>query len=179
MYQMMANVLDFAAKNKWLFLSLPFLLITKNSYSLPSDKSQKIEFNAGSADINNQKHLGVFLNNVILDQGTTHIRAAKAITQGNEKSKLVKAIIYGDLKNQAHYWTTTDINKPHVHAYADIIYYYPIDHKIKLIGNAKIIQGLDSFIADKISYDTLEQRVISQSDNMNRTTIIFHPGKDT
>jgi len=179
MYQMMARMLDFVTKNKWLFLSLSFFLFTKNSYSLPSDKTQKIEFNAGSADINNQKHLGVFTNDVIIDQGTTHIRAAKAITVGNEKNKLIKAIIYGDIKNQAHYWTTTTTDKPPVHAYADTIYYYPVDHKIKLIGNAKVIQGLDSFIAAQIIYDTLEQHVISQSDNMNRTTIIFHPGKDT
>jgi len=179
MYQMLARMLDFVIKNRWLFLSLSFLLFTKNSHSLPSDKTQKIEFHAGAIDINNQKHLGVFTNDVIIDQGTTHIRAAKAITVGNEKNKLLNAIIYGDIKNQAHYWTTTASDKPPVHAYADTIYYYPADHKIKLIGNAKIIQGLDSFIAAKIIYDTQEQHVISQSDNINRTTIIFHPGKNT
>ena len=155
---------------------LALLLVAELCFALPSDRTQIMQMHAGSADLDQQTHRGIYLDDVHLDQGTTHIRAAKAITEGNAKNQLVKAIIKGNKEAQAHYWTINEANKPPLHAYADTIYYYPERHLIDLVGNARVEQGDDSFTAPKISYDILHQHVISKSDGKGRTSIIIHPG---
>lgn len=153
------------------------VLITNICFALPNDRLQIMQFQANYADINQQSQRGVYIGNVQFDQGTTHIRAARALTEGNAKNQLTKAVIKGNNETQAHYWTLTATDKPPLHAYANIIYYYPARHTIELIGNARVIQGDDSFSAPKICYDTLHQHVISKNNSNNRTTIIIHPGK--
>lgn len=155
-----------------------FLFLLANScFALPDDRQKVLHLSAGSADINQKTHQGVYTDGVELDQGATHIRAVRAITISNVKNELVKATIYGDQLTQAHYWTLTTTDKPPLHAYADIIYYDSEHHLIQLEGHAKVEQGNDSFSAPKISYDTITQHVISKSNGKKRTTIIIHPGK--
>ena len=163
---------------KWYTYTILFF-ISNVVFALPSDRDQILQVRAGSADLNQQTHQGVYLDDVQLDQGTTHIRAVEATTTGNEKNQLILAVIKGNKNTQAHYWSLMDEKKPPVHAYADIINYYPDKHLIELIGNARVEQGTNSFTAPKISYDTLAQHVLSQSDKNARTIIIFHPEKRT
>lgn len=159
-----------------IFLSI-FLLFINLSYSMENDDNAPLELQADSADINQTKHIGIYTGNVEFDQGSTHIRAKKAITKNNEKNQLTKAIIIGDKLNQAHYWTKVSFNKPELHAYADRIYYFPKEHIIKLKGNAKVKQGNNYFSAPVIVYDMLKQHVFSEKspDNSGRTVIIFNP----
>lgn len=154
-------------------------LISHLASALSTDRDQILQVRANSADLNQQTHQGIYLGDVQLDQGTTHIRAVEATTTGNEKNQLVLAVIKGDKTSQAHYWTLIDEKKPPVHAYADTINYYPDKHLIELIGNARVEQGTNSFTAPTIRYDTLAQHVIAQPDKSGRTTIIFHPEKHT
>ncbi len=155
------------------------LFVTNLCFALSEDRTQIMQLSAESADLDQEKHRGIYIDNIKLDQGTTHIRAAKAVTEGNSKNQLTKAIIYGNKEAQAHYWTLTDTKKQPMHAFADIIYYYPIEHLIKLVGNARVEQGENSFSAPNITYDTVRQHVISKSDGKGPTTIIIHPGKNS
>ncbi len=159
------------------FISLLLLVFTKPIFALPNDREQIVQLRAGSADINQQTHTGIYLIDVQLDQGTTHIRAVEAITTANEKNQLILAEIKGNKTIQAHYWSLPEVNKPLMHAYADIIKYHPESHLIELIGNARVDQENNSFSAPKITYDTLAQHVVSESSSTARTTIIFHPEK--
>ena len=154
-----------------------FILSTEPCFALADDRAKVMELHAHSADLNHQTHRGIYTGDVEVDQGSTHIRATEAITEGNVKNQLVKAVIKGSASLQVHYWALTAIDKPPMHAYADTINYYPARHLIELIGNARVEQGNDSFSAPKISYDTLNQHVISKGNNQERTTIIIHPGK--
>ena len=155
-----------------------FLLLTgKTCFAMDNDRTQVMELQANSADLNQQTHRGIYLGDVQIDQGTTHIRAAEAVTEGNLKNQLIKAVIKGNKTAQAHYWSLTELNKPPMHAYADTINYYPASHLIELIGNARIEQGTNSFAAPSIRYDTEHQHVVSKSNGQERTTIIIYPGK--
>ncbi len=145
--------------------------------ALPEDQAQIVQLRAGSADINQQTHTGIYLEDVQLDQGTTHIRAMEATTTGNEKNQLILAVIKGNRDNQAHYWTLPAADKPIMHAYANTMKYYPERHVIELIGNARVEQGNNSFAAPKITYDTKAQHIVSEASGTARTTIIFHPEK--
>lgn len=145
--------------------------------ALPDDKEKIMQVIADSADLNQHKHRGIYSGHVEFKQGTTTIQAANAITQGNPNNQLTLAIAQGKNGQQAHYWTQTDPNKPPFHAYADTIKYYPLRHLIELIGHARIEQGDNSLSASKITYDTLEQHVISQGNGENRIKIILNPEK--
>jgi len=167
------------AKQAGLYIawSLLLLVISTHCFALPEDREQVIHLRADTADLNQEKHRGVYIGDVQLDQGSTHVRAAHAITEGNDKNQLVKARALGNDKAQAHYWALTAIDKPPIHAYADNIYYYPDRHLIELIGNARVEQGENTFSAPTISYDTVHQHVITKSRGKERTTIIIHPEK--
>ncbi|WP_173236762.1 lipopolysaccharide transport periplasmic protein LptA [Legionella antarctica] len=163
-------------KVKYCFF-LFFTMITTVGIALPSDKKQVIHVVSDSADLNQLDHKGTYTGHVEFTQGTTNLHASSAITQGNIKNQLTLAIANGTEGKQAHYWEQTDPNKPPFHAYADTIRYYPLRHLIELIGNAHVEQGANSLSAAKISYDTLKQHVISESDGQTRTTIILYPEK--
>lgn len=154
-----------------------FMLTSSVVYALAEDKEKVMHVMANSANLSQQEHKGTYTGNVELVQGTTNLQAEKAVTLGNEKNQLVLAIANGVTGKQAHYWTITDPNKPPVHAYADTIRYYPLRHLIELIGNARVEQGENSFSAAKISYDTEKQHVLSQGNESQRITIIYHPEK--
>lgn len=173
------NLQNNSTKRLKLILSLVTALIcvANTAQAMPEDRDKQLELSADTADLNQQTHRGEFLGNVQLDQGTTHLTANKAITEGSAQNKLVAAVAIGDAQSQAHYWTQTAVDKPLLHAYADTIRYYPDKHLIELVGNARVEQGKNSFIAPKITYDTLKQHVLSSNDGNTRTTIILHPEK--
>ncbi|WP_051398986.1 lipopolysaccharide transport periplasmic protein LptA [Legionella oakridgensis] len=160
------------------FLLFLFFFIAANAaFALPEDRQQVLQLRADSADLNQEKHLGIYIGHVELDQGSTHLRAAEAITQGNSDNKLIRAVAKGNKEEQAHYWTLTAPDKPPLHAYANEIYYYPERHLIELIGQARIEQGQNSFLAPKITYDTERQHVLTHRDQKARTVITIYPEK--
>ena len=163
-------------KVKWCLYCLLLTLGVK-SYALPSDNEQVMHVVADSANLSQQTHQGTYTGHVEFVQGTTNLHSSQAITQGNNKNQLELAIANGSKKLQAHYWTESGSGKPPFHAYADTIHYYPLRHFIELIGNARIEQGKNSLSAAKITYDTVEKHVISQSDKTTRTIIILYPEK--
>ncbi|KTD20723.1 lipopolysaccharide transport periplasmic protein LptA [Legionella londiniensis] len=156
---------------------LLLFLIPCHALALPNDREQVLMLQADTADLNQETHRGIYIGDVQLDQGTTHVRAAEAITVGDANNKLVMAKATGNQDAQAHYWSTPENGKPPLHAYADEIYYYPDKHLIKLIGNARVEQGKNSFSAPEIIYDTEKQHVVTQKNNKARATIIIHPEK--
>lgn len=156
-------------------IGILWISLTTSCFALPTDKNQILNFRADSADINQETHFGYYTGNVALDQGSTHLRSAKASTEMDKKNKLIMATAEGSKTEQAHFWTLTDEKKPPVHAYANTIRYFPEKHLIELIGRARVEQGNDSFSAPKINYDTLHQHVLSQTQHQGQTVIIIHP----
>ena len=148
-------------------------------FALPEDRHKIAQLNANTADLNQQTHTGEYVGEVEFDQGTTHLRALRAITRGDKDNKLEFAAAFGDKTTPAHYWEQIALDKPVLHAYAQEIRYYPAKHLVELLGNARIVQGEDSFSAPDIRYDTEKQHVIAKSNATTRTQIIFHPGKSS
>lgn len=161
---------------KQILVGISLLGYALTGFALPEDQKEIVHLQSNTADLSQQTHLGVYKGNVHFEQGSTHLTADSAETKGNEQNKLTFAKALGNTTEQAHYWTLTDPNKPPMHAYADEIYYYPLKHRIELIGNARVEQGNNSFSAPKIVYDILDQHVVTEnSQHMGRTTIIIHP----
>ena len=159
------------------YLLVALLLFNESSHAAIPNKSAPMQITAGSAEIDQQKHVGIFEKGVSLVQGESHLRAARAITRHNTKNKLIAATCYGDNKSQAHFWSNTAKGK--MHAYANIITFYSTENIIELSGNARITQSNDSFSAPLIRYNTTSGKVITEKKNNQRTSIIIHPGKSS
>lgn len=147
-------------------------------FALPEDSKEPLLVRADSADLNQKQHIGTYLGNVTVDQGSTHIRACKARTEGDEQNHLIKAVIEGDGIMQAHYWTLQNQGKPELHAYADTMFYYPKKHQILLVGHAYVVQDHNKISATTISYNTETQRV-KTSFQGEQTTISIQPNDKT
>lgn len=151
------------------------LFFSSTVYALPEDNLAVLEMSSGHAMFDQKKHCGTFTNEVALDQGSTHIRAHRIDTETDEKNQLIKALIFGEKATLAHYWTTVSKEKPTFHAYAERIEYHPSEHLIKLIGQARIQQGENSFSAATINYNTETQKVLTANALPNeRALIVFH-----
>ena len=154
--------------NLALLLSLHFSI-----YALPSDRLKTLYFEADKVTYDNSRHRGTYTGHVKLKQGTSHLNASYAVTLSNKDNQLKKAIAKGAQNEKAHFWTKTDSAKPMLHAYANKIIYYPFLRQIRLIGQAKIVQGDNRYIADNIQYDMDNSRIISKQNSRSRTTIIL------
>jgi lipopolysaccharide export system protein LptA len=154
----------------FLFAFSPYL------FALPEDSKQPLLVRADSVDLNQKQHLGTYIGNVAVDQGSTHIRAIKAVTESDAQSHLIKAIIEGDSTMQAHYWTIQNQAKPELHAYADTIFYYPKEHQIVLAGHAFVVQDQNKISASTIRYNTETQQVMT-SFKGEQTTISIQPNE--
>jgi len=170
---MSQNTLKQTTKISYLLLCL----LQYPSYALDADRFCAMQISAEYVDINQLLRQGTYTNDVILDQGTTHLRAAKAITHMNDKNKFIKATAYGDKSQQAHCWTTLDEQKPPLHAFADKITYHPEIDVLELSGSARIMQGKDSFSAPYIRYNTKNKHVVTKKIKNERTTIIIQQEK--
>ncbi len=147
------------------------------AFALPSDRQQIAHLAADRVDLNQLTHSGTYHGNVQFEQGTTHLSAHKVMTQGDKNNRLIYAQAQGLPTVLVHYSEKTSPKKPLLHAYAQVIHYYPQRNVIKLIGQARIVQGSNSFSAPTIIYDTVKQHVVSESQGTKRTKIIIYPGK--
>ena len=154
-------------------LTIALLAIGTQSFSTPDDQKKLAQIFAGSVNLDLKKHRGEYIGGVRIDQGTTHLRATRAITESDAQNKLIYAVAFGKAKEQAYYCTQPELHKPIIQAYANIIRYYPIRHIVELIGDARIIQGKNSFHSPKIFIDTLKQHITAKSNEKQRTLIII------
>lgn len=163
-----------------MYKTLVNLLLMSAAYplmALPEDSQAVIHVQAGSAELSQQTHRGTYKGGIAIDQGSTHIRAISATTQGNASNQLIKATISGNPHMQAHYWALPAQDKPMVHAYADTIVYYPLTQDIELIGHARVEQGKHSFTAALIKYNIKTQHVVTEPVAGEQTTFIIQPDK--
>jgi len=168
--------------NKFIFVSLLCLslsLFMVNAFALTSDRSELVYFSSGHASLDEKTGEGHYSEGVSIDQGSTHLRATDAITMINAKYEFTRAIAHGDKQTQAHFWTCTSPDKPPLHAYADTLSYYPLENRLELVGNARIIQGENSLQAPVINYDTQAERLMTttSTDKAQGTLILIDPKK--
>lgn len=153
---------------------LTFIFFTPNGFALETDKEEIIQLAADSVDIRQKLHKGFYEGHIEFDQGSTHLRSERAETLTNSNNKLIQVTTQGVTK-PAHFWTTPKPHQSQIHAYAKTMIYDVIHHQIKLVGQAKIIQGKNSFSAPIILFNVQTEQVITIPSQGQRTQIIFNP----
>lgn len=154
-----------------------FILFTLSisAFALEEDKNQPLYVQADSVSIDNKIGQSQYKGNVDVRQGNSHLTADKAIVYLDKNNTIKEAIAYGNTSTQAHYQTITDPKKPELNAWADTIHMYPQEHLVYLMGHAHVTQGMDSYTAPEIQYNSVTQRVFSKQSTQGRTVIVIHP----
>lgn len=153
-----------------------YLAFSSALYALPSDKEQILHIYAKSYFGNFKTGVNVYEGDVVVDQGTTHLRADRLITRNNKENKIQEITAYG-LHSPAHYWTLSKIGEPEIHAWAKIIIYYPIESNATLEQNVEVKQGLNSFKGELIHYNSNDETITVPASNNARAVLVYNPTK--
>lgn len=145
-----------------------------------TDSGKPLKIEADTAEFDRQTGLSSYINNVKIDQGTTHVKGNKVTTKQDKTNSLEEIIIYGTAKNLAYYETLPEPGKPKLIAIAKTIKYYPKKRYVILLNQANITQGDNSITGEHIEYDIEKQKMraaalTNDKGEKTRTTIIINP----
>lgn len=152
-------------------LSLPITAL-----ALPEDNNKILHIAADSTEFNYKTGTDTYEGHVTMNQGTTHLKADRVVTQKNEHHKIISAIAFG-LQQAAEYSTLPKQGDSPLHAKAKVIKYYPITSVVELEDNVTVSQGENSFQGPHIIYNMKEQTVSAPPSKNGRATIIIEPNQ--
>lgn len=158
-------------------------MLCTNAAALTSDEQEKLLISSESAEIDRKAGTSTYRTTVKVDNGTTHVTGEALTTYNDKNGRLVEIVVEGSPSEKAHYWTVTELNKPELHAKANLIKYYPQKRYIILIGDANIEQGTDSISGPLLEYDVEKQRLLAKKapnaqGQSARTTIVIQPNNE-
>lgn len=126
------------------------LLSAIPAYALQSDRQQPISIEADQGSLDQVNHVTTFTGNVIINQGSIHIRSATAqMTRNDKGEQLMKAS-----GHPAYFSQTLDNNKGVVNGQAENADYSSVTGVVTLTGNAIVTRGGDRAEGSVITYDT-------------------------
>jgi len=152
-----------------ILMFLPF-----SSFAMPEDNQKIIHITASSTEFNYKSGVDVYEGNVIIDQGTTHVKADKLVTTKDQNHHIISAIAYG-ITHLAEYSTIPKEGDVVLHAKAKRITYYPQTATIILENDVQVTQGKNSFQGPHIIYNMKEQTVSAPASKNGRATIVIEP----
>lgn len=128
-------------------VALLLWLLPALSWSLSSDRNQPIEIEADKATLDEGKGLSIYEGNVLLRQGTLHLRGSH-LSVYLKNSQVDKLILSGQ---PASYSQRLDGEKNDQHAEAGRIEYLAGKQRMILQGNARIWrEETEEFSSDRI-----------------------------
>jgi len=149
-------------------------LLPLTVWALPEDSEKTIHIVADASEFNYKTGVDTYEGNVRIDQGTTHLRADRLVTQKNEHHKIVSAIAYG-VQRRAKYSTIPKEGDLVLNAEAKVIKYFPVTATIILEDDVRVTQGENSFNGPHIIYNMKDQTVSAPASKNGRATIIIEP----
>lgn len=150
-------------------LFIGFLLNSLPIFALSTDQDQPIQIKSDAATIDNLKGTAIYKGNVVITQGTIRINAEKVTLTYTEKQDLKKVMVEG---NPARFKQRPDKSEEDVHATANLMEYYAAKNMLYLVKEAKLWQGKDSFIGQRISYDTVRGVIKADKGNSKNGRVI-------
>ncbi|MDX1902440.1 MAG: lipopolysaccharide transport periplasmic protein LptA [Gammaproteobacteria bacterium] len=159
-----------------LFFILILCVFTTLLYALSSDSEKPMQITSDASSFNYKTGVSQYDGNVEVIQGTARLNADRVITHNNDAHKISEAIAYG-INKPAEYWTRLKKEDPLLHAIANTIKFYPQKSLVILEGNAKVIQGENTFIGPVAIYNMKTQTVTAPPSKTGRATVVINPDK--
>lgn len=146
--------------------------VSVSTEALPNDHQAILHISADSSEYHYPARETCFIGHVSVDQGTTHMRAARLVTKKNSNNKIQYAFAYGN-KQPVHYWTQPQKDGQWLHAYAKMIQFYPLVAQIVLLGNVNITHHGHRFQGQAIVYNIKKQTITVPSIPTQRATFLI------
>ena len=143
--------------NKLLILLMAF--VTSLVLALPEDKKQPIEIEAQSVIVDETTGFSEFSGNAEVRQGSLLLLAELIQVQTNN-DEVVSVIAKGSLEKPAKYVQSQENQARFIEATATLITYDVNAGMIFLVGNARLVQGFDSFSGNTLNYDINNDKVV-------------------
>ena len=145
--------------NKLIFIIL--FVFSTQACSLPGDSTKPIEVKAQTVMIDEKKGISIYTNNASVIQGSL-LLSAENIHLFNNQKEVTKVIAKGSKEKLAHYKQNQSNQSRFVEANAVNITYMVKKEFVHLRGNARLIQGFDSFSGGSLDYDIKNDKVIAE-----------------
>ena len=143
--------------NKLLILLMAF--VASLVLALPEDKKQPIEIEAQSVIVDETTGFSEFSGNVEVRQGSLLLLAELIQVQTNN-DEVVSMTAKGSLEKPAKYVQSQENQSRFIEASATLITYDVNAGMIFLVGNARLVQGFDSFSGNTLNYDINNDKVV-------------------
>ena len=127
--------------------------------ALPEDKKQPIEIEAQSVIVDETTGFSEFSGNAEVRQGSLLLLAELIQVQTNN-DEVVSMIAKGSLEKPAKYVQSQENQSRFIEASATLITYDVNAGMIFLVGNARLVQGFDSFSGNTLIYDINNDKVV-------------------
>ena len=127
--------------------------------ALPEDKKQPIEIEAQSVIVDETTGFSEFSGNAEVRQGSLLLLAELIQVQTNN-DKVVSMVAKGSLEKPAKYVQSQENQSRFIEASATLITYDVNAGMIFLVGNARLVQGFDSFSGNTLNYDINNDKVV-------------------
>ncbi len=125
------------------------LLLPALSHALSTDKDQPMQIEADSVEIDDKSGLTVYRGNVIIKQGTLHVKGSTLVIERvNDEVKMVTVV-----GKPASYKQRPDNKTEDVVASAYKLQVYPKRDLVRMERNARIKQEGNLFTGNIIEYD--------------------------
>ena len=134
------------------------VFVTSLVLALPEDTKQPIEIEADSVFVDEIKGFNEFIGNAEVRQGSLLLLAELIQVQTNDE-EVVSVIAKGTLEKFAKYSQNQENQERFIEGTAALIRYDVNEGMIFLIGNARLLQGFDSFSGDTLNYDIDNNKV--------------------
>ena len=146
--------------NKLLILLMAF--VTSLVFALPDDVKQPIEIEAQSVVVDETTGFNEFSGNAEVRQGSL-LLLAELIQVQTDNEEVMSVVAKGSLQKPAKYSQDQENQERFVEATATQITYDVEEGMIFLVGNARLVQGFDSFSGATLDYDIDNDKVILKS----------------
>jgi lipopolysaccharide export system protein LptA len=143
--------------NKFLILLMAF--VASLVLALPEDKKQPIEIEAQSVIVDETTGFSEFSGNAEVRQGSLLLLAELIQVQTNN-DEVVSMTAKGSLAKPAKYVQSQENQSRFIEASATLITYDVNAGMIFLVGNARLVQGFDSFSGNTLNYDINNDKVV-------------------
>lgn len=142
-------------------------------HALPNDNKALMHIIADTSQYNYKVGETWFEGHVIVDQGSTHLRADRLITKKDAHNRLQEAIAYGSEQEPAHYWTQPKAGQKELHASAKVIKFYPLEARTQLEGDVTVTQGENHFQGQIVVYHIKQQTITVPPTKNSRATFVI------
>jgi len=169
--------------NKLLYSFLFLLFLPGLALSLPDDRDKPITGKAEKTTIDANSGKTILTGNVVIRHGLLTIFADQVTIENEETTNKTKYIVATG--NPVQFTDTPTLDKPPVEVTGQQIEFFVLDDLIITLGNARIVNGGNEALGERIQYNTVTglmtiegECALNNSDNCQQAEFILQPGAE-